>query len=58
MNERQEIIKEYKLKIKNLKKHNDFYYNNDNPKISDAQFDIIKKEVLVFFSYKVGIYNN
>tara|TARA_B110000305_G_C19442483_1_gene642769 strand:- start:883 stop:2916 length:2034 start_codon:yes stop_codon:yes gene_type:complete len=46
MNERQEIIKEYKLKIKNLKKHNDFYYNNDNPKISDAQFDIIKKEVL------------
>ncbi len=46
MNERQEIIKEYKLKIKNLKKHNDFYYNNDNPKISDAQFDIIKKKVL------------
>jgi DNA ligase (NAD+) len=46
MNERKEIIKNYKLKIENLIKHNSLYHNDDNPSISDSQFDEIKKEVL------------
>ena len=46
MSEKNEIIKEYKLKIKNLLSHNNFYYNYDNPKISDAEYDTLKKEVL------------
>ena len=35
-----------KKKILNLKKHNIYYYNNDDPKISDYEFDILKKELL------------
>ena len=33
------IIRSFKKKIKELKNHNNFYYNFDNPKISDAQYD-------------------
>ena len=33
-------------KLKELKKHNEYYYDNDNPKISDAQYDDLKKEIL------------
>ena len=44
MNERKEIIKNYKLKIENLIKHNSLYHNDDNPSISDSQFDEIKKD--------------
>ena len=30
MNEKNNIINYYKLKIKELKLHNEYYYNNDN----------------------------
>ena len=39
------IVKNYKLKIKNLKKHNKYYYEKDNPKISDAEYDTLKQEI-------------
>ena len=37
-----EILKIYKDKIKELKKHNFLYFNKDNPKISDAEYDKLK----------------
>ena len=45
MNEKNNIINYYKLKIKELKLHNEYYYNNDNPKISDAKYDALKFEI-------------
>ena len=33
-------------KIKILKKHNNLYYNNDKPIISDFEYDRIKNEIL------------
>ena len=45
MKEKIEIIKKYKLKVKNLKIHNNLYYNKDNPEITDAEYDFLKKEI-------------
>ena len=41
------IIKEYKKKTDLLNKNNKFYYDLDSPKISDAEYDDLKKEVIV-----------
>jgi len=46
MNKKNEILSIYKSKIKILQKHNNLYYNKDKPIISDAEYDILKKEVL------------
>ena len=46
MNEKREIIKKFNQKIRDFKKHNENYYNKDNPKISDAEYDKIKKEII------------
>ena len=46
MNEKKEIINKYKKLIKNLKYHNHNYYNNDNPKISDSEYDKLKVKAL------------
>tara|TARA_B100000767_G_scaffold271581_1_gene297497 strand:- start:1736 stop:3769 length:2034 start_codon:yes stop_codon:yes gene_type:complete len=48
MDEKKKIIKEYKLKIKNQKKHNSLYFNNDNPEISDSEYDSLKIEIQKF----------
>ena len=45
--ENKEIIKIYKKNIKNLKKHNQSYYNKDNPTISDTEYDDLKKKLLL-----------
>ncbi len=45
MNDKKNIINTYKLKIKELKLHNEFYYNNDSPKISDSKYDDLKSEI-------------
>ena len=45
MNRKQEIINFYKKKISLLKKHNKLYFNNDNPIISDSDYDRLKKEI-------------
>ena len=45
MNRKSDIIDKYKKKIDLLKKHNKLYFNKDNPKITDSQYDDLKKEV-------------
>ena len=46
MDDKKEIIKRYKAKLADLKKHNNYYFNNDNPKISDADYDKLKKSII------------
>ena len=46
MREKQNIIKEHKKILKIIKKHNKNYYSQDNPTISDSEFDKIKIEAL------------
>ena len=41
-----EIKKYYKKKINELKKHNKSYFEESAPKISDKNYDQIKKEIL------------
>ncbi len=45
MNEKKDISKKYKKKIEILKKHNNLYYNQDNPEISDKEYDVLKQEL-------------
>ncbi len=45
MNEKKIIINIFKKKIVELKKHNDNYFNQDNPIISDANYDELKKNI-------------
>ncbi len=40
------IIDIYKQKLNLLKKHNKLYFNNDNPIITDAEYDDLKKEIV------------
>lgn len=46
MSERSEIIILYKKKINLLKKHNKLYFRDDNPQITDAKYDDLKKNIL------------
>ena len=39
-------IKLFKAKINLLKKHNKLYFINDNPEISDREYDNLKKELV------------
>ena len=41
-----DITKKFKEKIEKLKEHNDLYFNQDNPKISDSSYDKLKKELI------------
>ncbi len=41
-----DIVKNYQKKIKLIKKYNKLYYNNDAPKVSDAEYDKLKKEII------------
>ena len=43
---KKDLIKEHKDKIQDLKNHNNLYFNSDNPKISDEEYDKLKKEVI------------
>ena len=40
------IIKDYQKKIKLLKKYSKRYYNNDNPIVSDEEFDKLKQKII------------
>ena len=40
------LKKNYILKLNTLKKHNKLYFEKNSPKISDADFDKLKKEIL------------
>ena len=46
MQQRLTIEEKYKKKINLLKKHNKYYYIDDKPKISDHEYDKLKKEIL------------
>ena len=48
MKNRNLIKKEYLTKIKELKEHNQCYYEKSSPKISDAEYDKLKKEITEF----------
>ena len=41
-----DIKKNYVLKLKEFNKHNKLYYNNSKPVISDSEFDKLKKEII------------
>jgi DNA ligase (NAD+) len=43
---KKEIQKNYKKKIYLLKKLNEYYYDKSNPKVSDQEYDQLKKEIL------------
>ena len=47
MSQNNEIIKKFKRLVSNFKKHNKFYYVDDSPKISDSEFDSLKKDLLI-----------
>jgi len=40
------ITNDYKKKVALIKQHNKYYYNDDKPKISDAEYDNLKNEVV------------
>ena len=46
--EKKEIEKLYKEKINQLKKYDEAYFENDNPIVSDADYDKLKKKILDF----------
>ena len=57
---KEKIKKEYKLKIKELNRHNKLYYEKSSPSITDAQYDKLKKEILELenqFSYLKSKYS-
>ena len=45
MSQKLEIIQRYKQKLKLLKKHNRLYFEKDNPIITDAKYDDLRKEI-------------
>ena len=46
MREKNKIINQHKKIIAEIKKHNKFYFDKDNPQISDANYDKIKLEAI------------
>ncbi len=45
MKNKKEIIKKFNEKLDILNKHNKYYFTDDNPQISDSEYDNIKKEI-------------
>ena len=43
---KKEILKYYKNKIKQFKKYNKAYFEDDNPLISDSKYDALKTELI------------
>ena len=49
---------EYSKKISLINQFNEFYYDHNNPKVSDLKYDELKKEILIlekkynFLKYK------
>ena len=46
MKNKKEIIKLFYKKLENLKTHNKFYFSDDSPRITDSEYDKLKKEIL------------
>ena len=47
MTSKNTLLKKYKQKISEIKKHNNLYFNHDNPKISDKEYDDLKREIII-----------
>ena len=45
MDHKSKLLNKYKKKINLVKKHNKLYFTKDNPEITDAQYDELKKEI-------------
>ena len=63
MSNKKKIVDDFKRKIDFIKKHNEHYFKYDDPKISDSEYDKIKKEVAVLenkYDYlkKLKIFDN
>ena len=43
---KEDIKKKYKLKIKELNKHNKLYYDKSKPIISDSKYDKLKIQII------------
>ena len=48
-------VDDYKKKLKLLNKYDQNYYESDSPKITDAEYDEIKKKLLEFEKKKSSI---
>ena len=46
MKKKDDLIKKFKSKVKNLKKHNKLYYDEDSPEITDDGYDELKKDII------------
>ena len=46
MKKKREILKDYTNKLKQFKKYNKAYFEDDNPIISDAKYDALKSELI------------
>ncbi len=44
--EKKDIIKKYKKNLDTLKRYNKFYFEKDNPKVSDSDYDKLKNQTL------------
>ena len=44
---KKEIVDKYKKKIDLLEKYNEYYYDKNNPKVSDAVYDKLKNEIIL-----------
>ena len=47
---KKEILKQYKKKIKLINKYNKYYHDQNKPKVTDSEFDELKKEILLLES--------
>ena len=47
MKDKSKIIKNFRSKVSELKDHNKFYFSDDNPKITDAKYDELKKDIFL-----------
>ena len=41
-----DVIKIFKKKIKEIKYHNNLYFSQDNPELSDTEYDDLKKTLV------------
>ena len=48
-------VDDYKKKLKLLNQYDQYYYESDSPKITDAEYDEIKKKLLEFEKKKSSI---
>ena len=49
---KKEIEKKYKNYIQLLKKYNLFYFSNNDPLVSDSDYDKLKRDILIYFLKK------